>query len=131
MTSLPVTEQITFLTTRDLATTAHFYEEVMGLPLVVDQGRCRIYHVAGAAYVGFCERESAPATSEEARGVIFTLVTPDVDGWYERLRAQGVPFEKTPASNEAYGIYHCFLRDPNGYLLEIQRFLDEDWAEVA
>ncbi|MGC9334228.1 MAG: VOC family protein, partial [Anaerolineae bacterium] len=20
-------------------------------------------------------------------------------------------------------IYHCFLRDPNGYLIEIQRFL--------
>jgi len=24
-------------------------------------------------------------------------------------------------------IYHCFLRDPNGYLLEIQRFLDPAW----
>jgi len=128
MTSLPVTEQITFLTTRDLATTARFYEAVMGLPLVVDQGRCRIYHVAGAAYVGFCERDSAPETPQ---GVIFTLVTPNVDGWYERLRARGVSFEKAPARNETYGIYHCFLRDPNGYLLEIQRFLDEDWAEVA
>jgi hypothetical protein len=24
-------------------------------------------------------------------------------------------------------IYHCFLRDPNGYLIEIQRFLDPAW----
>ncbi|OQY24133.1 MAG: hypothetical protein DRJ03_06405 [Chloroflexi bacterium] len=29
--------------------------------------------------------------------------------------------------NPRYNIYHCFLRDPNGYLIEIQRFLDSAW----
>ncbi len=33
------------------------------------------------------------------------------------LAAQGVVFEKPPADNPRYGIYHCFLRDPNGYLI--------------
>ncbi len=124
----PVEQQITFLYTRDLAKTAHFYETVMGLPLVLDQGGCRIYHVIGEAYLGFCERESAP---EVPQGILFTLVTPDVDAWYDYLAAQGVPFEKKPALNETYGIYHCFARDPNGYLIEIQRFLDPTWAEVT
>lgn len=123
----PVEQQITFLYTRDLAKTAHFYETVMGLPMVLDQGGCRIYHVVGEAYLGFCERESAP---EVPQGILFTLVTPDVDAWYEYLAAQGVPFEKTPALNETYGIYHCFAQDPNGYLIEIQRFLDPDWSET-
>jgi hypothetical protein len=40
-----------------------------------------------------------------------------------------VHFEKAPATNEQYKIYHAFLRDPNGYLLEIQRFLDADWNQ--
>lgn len=120
----PIDEQITFLYTRDLATTAHFYEQVMELPLVLDQGGCRIYRINGAAYLGFCERDFAP---EKPEGVLFTLVTPEVDAWYEYLRAQDVPFEKSPAINETYGIYHCFARDPNGYLIEIQRFLSEAW----
>ncbi len=120
-----ITEQITFLYTRDLVQTAHFYEEVLALPLVLDQGSCRIYRVADAAYVGFCERAAAP---EEPRGILFTLVTPDVDGWYAYLQQHNVPFDKAPALNEAYGIYHCFARDPNGYIIEIQRFLDEDWC---
>jgi hypothetical protein len=34
-----------------------------------------------------------------------------------------IRFEKPPAANPRYNIYHCFLRDPNGYLLEIRRFL--------
>jgi catechol 2,3-dioxygenase-like lactoylglutathione lyase family enzyme len=128
MSHPPIEQQITFLYTRDLKKTAHFYEAVMALPLVLDQGECRIYQVVGEAYLGFCERESAP---KEPQGLLFTLVTPDVDAWYERLAAQGVPFEKPPAINETYGIYHCFARDPNGYLIEIQRFLDPHWSESA
>jgi catechol 2,3-dioxygenase-like lactoylglutathione lyase family enzyme len=119
--ALPVTQQITFLYTRDLARTAQFYEQMLGLQLRIDQGTCRIYAVTETAWLGFCQRPDAP---ENPQGVIFTLVTPDVDGWYQHLAALGAAFEKPPALNEQYRIYHCFLRDPNGYLIEIQRFLD-------
>jgi catechol 2,3-dioxygenase-like lactoylglutathione lyase family enzyme len=123
MPPLLITQQITFLYTRDLAATAPFYEDILGLPLVLDQGGCRIYRVSGDAYVGMCQRENAPAPA----GVVFTLVTEKVDEWYEYLKSRGVTFEKTPAINTRDNIYHCFLRDPNGYLIEIQRFLDPDW----
>ena len=115
--------QITFLGTRDLEATAQFYERTLGLPLVLDQGRCRIYKVTGGAYLGFCEREEAKATE----GVIVTLVAEDVDAWCDELRTRGVKFEKEPTYNSEYKIYHCFLRDPNGYLVEIQRFEDPRW----
>ncbi len=119
----PFTAQITFCYTASLEETARFYEQVLGLELALDQGTCRIYAVAGDAYVGFCAREEAA----RPEGIILTLVTADVDGWYERLQQAGVACEKTPALNERYGIYHCFFRDPNGYLVEIQRFIDPRW----
>jgi catechol 2,3-dioxygenase-like lactoylglutathione lyase family enzyme len=127
MNPLSIDAQITFLHTQDLEKTAQFYEEVMRLPLVLDQGGCRIYRSTADAYLGFCER--APTTPNS--GVIFTIVTDEVDGWYDHLRAADVPIEKAPATNETYGIYHCFARDPNGYLIEIQRFLDPNWRESA
>ncbi len=113
-------QQITFLYTPDLEATARFYEDVLELPLARDQGACRIYHAAGGGFIGFC-RHIGDAPPD---GVILTLVTDDVDGWYARLQERGVDFEKAPTSNARYGIYHCFLRDPNGYLVEIQRFDD-------
>ena len=58
------------------------------------------------------------------------IVTQEVDRWYEHLRARGVAFEKPPALNPKYNIYHCFLRDPNGYLIEIQRFQDPAWGST-
>lgn len=119
MTDLSIDQQITFLYTRDLEASAAFYEDVLGLPLVRDQGDCRIYRVSSTGYLGFCRRVDTP---EQPAGIILTLITADVDGWYERLRARGATFEKPPAANPQYQIYHCFLRDPNGYLIEIQRF---------
>ncbi|GAB4398153.1 MAG: VOC family protein [Anaerolineales bacterium] len=116
--------QITFLHTDNLIETAAFYEQVLGLPLVLDQGTCRIYRVAGAAFVGFCTH----GVADSARaGVVLTLVTNAVDAWYAQLLARGVVFEKPPALNARFEIYHCFLRDPNGYLLEIQQFRDPRW----
>lgn len=117
-------QQVTFLYTRDLTATARFYEDGLGLGLVLDQGACRIYRVSGDAFLGFCQADDAP---EQPAGIIVTLVADDVDSWYARLQEQGVAFEKPPALNPTYNIYHCFLRDPNGYLLEIQRFQDPAW----
>jgi catechol 2,3-dioxygenase-like lactoylglutathione lyase family enzyme len=122
----PISAQITFLYTPDLVQTARFYEDTMGLLLKLDQGSCRIYELAGDSYLGFCERVGAQgeAEAQHMKQMIFTLVTPDVDGWYEHLRGKGVEFDEEPQLNATYGIYHCFLRDPNGYLIEIQRFLE-------
>jgi catechol 2,3-dioxygenase-like lactoylglutathione lyase family enzyme len=117
-----IDQQITFLMTDDLEATARFYEDVLVLRLKLDQGACRIYQAGAAGYIGFCQR-AEPAEAAPAPDVILTLVTEEVDEWYRYLQEQGIVFEKPPQTNLKYNIYHCFLRDPNGYLIEIQRFL--------
>jgi catechol 2,3-dioxygenase-like lactoylglutathione lyase family enzyme len=112
-------QQITFLDTRDLTRTSDFYERVLGLRLARDQGSCRIYHVSGNAYVGFCQRADAPV---DPRGITLTFVTDRVDEWWAQLEREGVELVKEPADNPPYRIYNAFVRDPNGYLIEIQRF---------
>jgi catechol 2,3-dioxygenase-like lactoylglutathione lyase family enzyme len=125
----PLTQQITFLDTADLARNADFYERILGLRLARDQGSCRIYHVCGDAYVGFCRRDAASSVSPRgAAGVtVLTLVTDDVDGWYAHLVAHGVEIVQPPTDKPAYRIYNAFARDPDGYLVEIQRF----WEPLA
>jgi len=119
-----VDSQITFLYCENLSTTAPFYEEVLGLELALDQGGCRIYHIVGRqAYLGICER----ALPRAKDGVIFTFVTNEVDAWYEKITSHGISCEHEPRLNEEYGIYHFFVKDPNGYLIEVQRFAVENW----
>jgi catechol 2,3-dioxygenase-like lactoylglutathione lyase family enzyme len=117
---------VTFMYVRDLHISAAFYENLLGLPLALDQGSCRIYRVAGDAFLGICQQRDAVAPSPSG-ALILTLVTHDVDGWHRYLAERGVVVEKPPQYNPVYNIYHCFLRDPDGYLVEIQRFLDPAW----
>jgi catechol 2,3-dioxygenase-like lactoylglutathione lyase family enzyme len=109
---------ITFVSVTDLDRSATFYGEVLGLELVRDQGACLIYRVAGGAHLGVCDHRPA-----EPGGVIITLVTDDVDAWAERLRAAGLGVDG-PVANARFALYHCFVRDPDGHLVEIQRFDD-------
>jgi catechol 2,3-dioxygenase-like lactoylglutathione lyase family enzyme len=129
MSHPPIGQQITFIYTRDLERSVQFYETVMGFELWLDQGSCRIYHISGTAYIGVCQTgSSAKGTVDNNKqtNIILTLVTDDVDEWYKTLQQRGVNFEKAPEENPTYRIYHCFLRDPDGYLIEIQNFLDLD-----
>ena len=128
MNTAPLDAQITFLYTRNLSRSARFYEHVLGFELAVDQGSCRIYRVKErSAFLGICQRDDAP---EDGSGLIFTLVTDDVEGWHERIVARGWDCEHPPRHNATYGITHFFLRDPSGNLIEIQRFDREGWDQT-
>lgn len=124
-------QQVTFLYVKDLEKSTAFYEHTLELELVLSQGIAKIYRVGpGDAFLGICLSstvQQAPQADRAPLGVIFTFVTQDVDGAYETLKAKGVAFEKVPATNQQYQIYNCFFRDPDGYLLEIQRFLSPQW----
>lgn len=122
-----IEQQITFFYTHDLNASTEFYEQKLGLELWLDQGTCRIYSVTGSGYLGFCQAsETSILSPENQSSVIFTLVTQQVDEWFKYLQERGVKFEKPPTMNKKYNIYHCFLRDPSGYLIEIQSFETND-----
>jgi catechol 2,3-dioxygenase-like lactoylglutathione lyase family enzyme len=109
---------IAFYPCHDLEATRNFYERDLCLPLVRDQGSCLIFGVTKHAYLGFCQHDSVP----EHRGLIITLLTDDVDGFYHRLRKLGIETEAAPKQNDTYRIYHFFALDPDGYRVEVQRF---------
>lgn len=125
-----IDSQITFLYTLDLDASAHFYGTILELPLWLDQGGCKIYQVNEAAFVGVCRTGTIEAQRVvEQPNVIFTLVTQDVDTFFALIAERGAHVEQWPKVNERYHIYNGFVRDPSGYLIEIQRFLPRDQAE--
>ena len=123
MTTAPFEQTVCFYHTKALDKTHQFYHETLGLPMALDQGACRIYRVSTNGFIGFCtHREPA-----DPNGVIITLATTDVEMVYAALQKKGVVFEKALGFNPRFNITNAFIRDPNGYLVEIQRFEDPNW----
>lgn len=119
----PVTgfdSQIVFVPVADLARSVAFYELAFLLRPVLDQGGIRIFQVAGGGFLGLCQSDGALAADDR---LILTFVTDHVDEWHTRLTSQGVSTDGPPRENERYKIYHFFARDPDGYRIEVQRFL--------
>jgi len=119
MTEKKFSQQITFLHSQNIQATRQFYNEVLGLPVVRDQGSCLIFGVTESAFLGFCEHITPIKTG---RRVILTLVTENVDEWYTALKDREINMISEPKSNPQFQIYHFFLNDPDGYWVEIQRF---------
>ena len=126
-------QQVTFLYAENPQECWRFYEEIMELPLVQDQGSVRIYGIDGSrGFLGICTAR-APRASENPRvvgGVVFTLVTQDVEGWHAFLSGKGVALPMLPSYSEAYRVTHFFFNDPAGYTIEVQRFERPDWPSV-
>lgn len=113
--------QVMFLPTDSHQKVIDFYEGVLGLELVRDQTLCRIYKTGPGSYLGFCERGYSIPTDYR---VVITLLIDDVDGVYKLLKANNIPTETEPELSKRFNVYQFFVRDPHGYLLEIQRFIE-------
>jgi len=127
----PLSQSITFTYAEPAEESWRFYEEVLGLRLVLDQGRCRIYESTPGSrgFLGVC-RARAPRSEPNSRavgGVVLTFVTADVEGFHRALLERGVAIEKPPGYSEEYRVTGFFFRDPAGYLLEVQRFEHDEW----
>jgi catechol 2,3-dioxygenase-like lactoylglutathione lyase family enzyme len=114
-------EFITFLGTKDLKTTSNFYLNILGLTLYKDQEICLIFNINSQSKIGFCEH--IPIIHNE-KSPILTLVTEDVDGIFNKLIKKGFLIQEKPKYNQKFQIYHFFCKDPNGYTIEIQKFLE-------
>ena len=118
----PFAGQVTVLASSDLDRAHRFYAERLGLPLVLDQGDRRFYRVSRDSAVGL--RHDPDASAARPAPSLVTLVTPDVDGWAERLQAAGVPLDAPPRTDERLGQRSCALSDPDGHRIELKTFLD-------
>jgi len=114
---------ITFLYYKDLKKVAKFYEEVMGFKLTIDQGWAKIYRVTGGAHVGLVDERRGYHRAGPTKPVMLTVVVPDVDAWYQYLRGKGVKTLNEPHNVEELGLRAFLLEDPEGYVIEIQKFL--------
>ena len=117
------TGNISFFGTNNLEKTDKFYKKFFDLEVYKDQGKCKIYNIPGAAgRIAFCEHMEVLTNNNSP---IITFLTEEVDETYEKFKdMDGIKIESKPVKNNDFNIYQFFARDPNGYTLEIQKFLD-------
>lgn len=119
-----IRSQVTFLYYSDLAEAARFYEETLGLKATFSLEWVKIFQITETASVGLVDTRRGHFNTPETRGVMLSLVTDDVDRWYDRLKISGAKLLGPPKSNPETGIRAFLFQDPGGYTLEFFQWLD-------
>ena len=113
----------------DLEPIQSFYERLLGVDLLVDQGWAKVYPASPTGYIGLGDGSRGLHQPTDERGVTISFFTDDVDGWMERARAQGVALRTGEIEMESERVRVFVGYDPDGYFLEWDTFLDRDGNE--
>ena len=125
---MKLSSQITFLFFKKLDGPGRFFEEILKLEKVDDQGFARIYKISGGAFIGIVDEAIGYCNAPTEKNVLITLVTEDVHSWYERLNDAGVSVDAPPAIQAKAKVECFFFEGPGGYAFEIQKFLNPEIA---
>lgn len=94
-----------------------FYERVLGLKPVMDQGWIRTYSNGEMmpVQISFASEGGAGTPVPD-----LSIEVDNLDVVLDRLQREGIPLEYGPVS-EPWGVRRCFVRDPFGKLLNLMQ----------
>ena len=101
--------------TQDVAKARLFYQDVLGLDLLMDQGWIQTFGSETAMSV------QVSVASEGGSGTPvpdLSIEVDDVDAAFDRMKNAGFPIEYGPA-NEPWGVRRFYVRDPFGKLVNV------------
>ncbi len=127
---LGVQAMVIWLYYRDLEGAQRFYEDSIGLDLIVDQGWAKVYPASRTGFIGLVDGARGLHAATDEKAVTVALFTDDVDEWFEHMRGRPGFELRTPEILDESGRVRVFVGyDPEGYFLEWDTFLDVEGNE--
>ena len=114
----------------DLDRAFHFYTNTLGLRTAADYGFAKIIQIAPTSYVTLVDATQGMHTADEPKTVAIALITDQLDEWWEYLVEQDIEmrYEFNPSEGSAHDGFVAL--DPEGYLLEFERFNEHPENEL-
>lgn len=106
----------------DLDAATDFYTNTLGIEIAADYGFAKILHIAGSSFLTLVDADSGMHSADEPKTVALALITDQLDKWWDYLSATGTEmrFEFNYREDRPHDGFVAI--DPEGYLLEFERF---------
>jgi catechol 2,3-dioxygenase-like lactoylglutathione lyase family enzyme len=117
-----------FITARSVARSRDFYSRVLGGTVVLDENPC-IVRLSNSWIImnpGGPPTPDKPGISVvdyqpgDTTSIFLNLRVADIQACYEAWKEKGAEFVTPPIDREAE--IRCYMRDPDGYLIEVGQF---------
>jgi hypothetical protein len=119
---------VTWLYYKDLVGMQKFYEDVLGLEMIVDQGWTKIYQVSSSGFIGLVDEKRGMHSFTEQKGVTVSFIIDEIEDWFAYVQKHQ-PFElrSKKLGREPDNKYKAFVGyDPEGYFMEFDKFYQHE-----
>ena len=106
---------------KDAPAAERFYGGTLGLP----RAGPGLFRLSGTAYLRVSPLAEAGEDADAPKTATLSFVTDQVDGWYDYLKAAGLPMRSELRDATRHPTRGFVAVDPEGHLLEFERFLDD------
>ena len=107
----------------DVEAATEFYQKVMGFRIAADYGFAKIMQVAPKSFITLVDETKGMHSSTEPKTTAIALLTDQLEEWWEYIRTQDIEMRSTEFNQVEGRPHHGFVAvDPEGYLLEFERF---------
>jgi len=114
---------------KDVAAAREFYENYLGLELLVDQAFSQVYTSSETGFIGLVDEIRGLHHFSEKKSVNVGFITDEIESWYKHLVDKEVKI-KDPLEDSVEGLVKAFVAyDPAGYYLEFDTFPERDQNE--
>jgi len=119
---------ITFFYYKDLDSAASFYRDTLGLEATMDVDWVKIFQVSATSSVGLVQDGRGFHSAANDKPAMLSIVTEDVDTWYQRLVNADVTILKalppagSPTDPDRAPVRGFIAEDPGGYTVEFFRW---------
>jgi catechol 2,3-dioxygenase-like lactoylglutathione lyase family enzyme len=115
----------------DVEAAADFYSDILGLRVTADYGFAKIVEVSPNSFLTLMDASNGLHTADEPKTTAIALITDQLDEWWDYIRTQDVELRTDEFIAVAGRPHHGFVAvDPEGYLLEFERFNDHEENEL-
>ncbi len=125
-------ETITFFYYKDLQAQIPFYEGLLGLKKTMDEDWVKIYQISATSSVGIVLQGRGFHDVANDKPAMLSIVTNDIEMWYQRLQAAAVPIlsELAPSDTDPEvgqaPVRSFIVEDPGGYTVEFFTWRNTD-----
>ncbi len=127
---LDIQANILFFYYKNLDAAQQFYEDIVGLEVVLDYGFAKVFRVSQTLFLGIVDEQRGMHSALEPKTVTLSFVTNEIDEWYDYLSSQDVDM-RGPVNDASRHPTRGFVAyDPEGYYLEFERFLEHPQNDI-
>lgn len=116
---------VTWLYYQDVLQMEGFMEQIMGFPLVADQGWAKVYAASSTGYIGLVDERRGMCDYTDDKAVNVSYWLSDIEGWWAYTKENGpFPLQADSLSVGPDDHFKAFVGfDPEGYYMEFNSTL--------